>query len=30
MGLKVLEESYNFLLGLKMMMDVKTLKCKDQ
>ena len=30
MGLKVLEESYDFLLGLEMMMDVETWKCKDQ
>jgi len=26
-GLKALEESYDFLLGLEIMMDVKTLKC---
>jgi len=30
MGLKALGKLYNFLLGLEMMMDVDTLKCKDQ
>jgi len=30
MSLKTLGESYKSLLGLEMMMDVDTLKCKDQ
>ena len=30
MGQKALEESYGFLLGLGIMMDVETLKCDSQ
>jgi len=30
MGLNVLGELYNFLLGFGMLMDVKVLKCKSQ